>query len=251
MRLFEVLGVKVAAVQLRDVVELMKQWIPNKGHPHYICVANVNSVMFAIKNQAYRHALNCADVVVPDGMPLVWIGRSRGFSLKKRVYGPDLLLAFCRLARKKGYSSFFYGGVTGTPERMVENLKTKFPELKVVGTYSPPFRPLTNEEDKQVVQMINNASPDVLWVGLGCPKQEHWMYEHKGVIKVSVMIGVGAAFDFLSGKVRQAPKWMQNMGLEWLFRLLQEPKRLSYRYLIYNPLVALHLLLQWSRLRKY
>jgi len=251
MRLFEVLGVKVAAVQLRDVLELMKQWIANKGDPHYMCVANVNNVMLAIKDQSYRHALNSADIVVPDGMPLVWIGRSHGFPLKERVYGPDLLLAFCHLAQKKGYSNFFYGGAEGVPERMVENLKSKFPGLKVVGTYSPPFRPLTKEEDEHVVQMINNASPDVLWVGLGCPKQEHWMYEHKNVIRVSVMIGVGAAFDFLSGRVRQAPKWMQNVGLEWLFRLLQEPRRLSYRYLIYNPLVALHLLLQWSGLRKY
>ena len=241
METFDVLGIKVATVQIKDVLDMMEEWIANRRDSHYVCVTNVNNVMFSVKNRDYGIVLNSADLAVPDGMPLVWIGRSYGLPIKQRVYGPDLLLAFCELAEKRGYSSFFYGGAEGVPEKMVKNLKKKFPGLRVVGTYSPPFRPLTQGEDRDIVQMINGSSPDVLWVGLGCPKQEIWMYEHRDKIKVPVMVGVGAAFDFFAGRVRQAPKWMQNAGLEWLYRLIQEPKRLAGRYIIGNSLFLSYL----------
>lgn len=152
-----------------------------------------------------------------------------------RVYGPDLMLALCERSLEKGYRHFFYGGAPGVPERLAERLGARFPGLRVVGTFSPPFRPLTLEEDEKVVRMINGASPDILWVGLGAPKQERWMAEHRDRLRVPVMIGVGAAFDFYAGVKRQAPRWMQRAGLEWLFRLCQEPRRLWRRYLLNIP----------------
>ena len=175
-------------------------------------------------------------------MPLVWLSRARGFGYVNRVYGPDLMLALCERSLSKGYRHFLYGGAPGVPEKLAENLKRRFPGLDVVGTYSPPFRPLTHEEDERVVRMINEAGPDIVWVGLSTPKQERWMAGHIGRLEAPVLIGVGAAFDFHSGVKRQAPRWMQRSGLEWLFRLLTEPRRLWRRYLIYNSLFVWNLM---------
>jgi N-acetylglucosaminyldiphosphoundecaprenol N-acetyl-beta-D-mannosaminyltransferase len=195
--------------------------------------------------------LDSADLCVPDGMPLVWIGRSRGYPLKRRVYGPDLLLEFCRETNTKGYRHFFYGGGPDVPEALAAKLKAQFPLLEVAGVYSPPFRPLTPEEDARAVELINRSAADVLWVGLGCPKQEYWMYEHRDQLRVPVLVGVGQAFDVHAGRLRQAPVWMREHGLEWLFRLMSEPRRLWKRYLIYNSQFIFSELLELLGARKF
>jgi N-acetylglucosaminyldiphosphoundecaprenol N-acetyl-beta-D-mannosaminyltransferase len=174
----------------------------------------------------FRNVLDKADMVVPDGMPLVWISRIREYSLRRRVYGPELILSFCQEAARSGYRLFIYGGDTGVPEALAARLQALCPGIRIVGTRSPPFRPLTAEEDAAAVDAINRAEPDVLWVGLGTPKQDRWMLEHRDLLRVPVMVGVGAAFDSLTSRKKQAPAGMQEHGPEWLFRLLQEPRRL-------------------------
>lgn len=228
---FEVLGVRVDAVQIPDVVARMERWISERQGSHFVAVTGMHGVSEAQRDPSFKEVLNKADLVVPDGMPLVWIGRLRGHDLKRRVYGPELMLAFCEKTACKGYGHFLYGGAPGVPEDLAEHLMKRFPGLRVAGTYSPPFRPLTAEEDAEIVDMINKADPDVLWVGMSTPKQERWMYEHRDKLRVPVMVGAGAAFDLNVGRVRQAPRWMRENGLEWLWRLIQEPRRLWRRYL--------------------
>jgi len=191
------------------------------------------------------------DLVVPDGMPLVWLGRRRGHHLPRRVYGPDLMLEFCEKTAGRGYRHFFYGGEPDVPERLADSLKRRFPTMEVCGTFSPPFRSLGPEEDQEIVTMISRAAPDVLWVGLGTPKQERWMHEHRDKLHVPVLVSVGAAFDLLSGRRNQAPRWMREHGLEWLFRLLQEPRRLWRRYLIDGTRFVVYLGLYSLRLKSF
>jgi len=248
---FKVLGVRVNAVQISDVIGQMERWISGRDASHTIAVANVHVVMEAQHDVSFRKALDAADLIVPDGMPLVWHGRLKGFRLRRRVYGPDLAWDFFRETEGRGYTHFFFGSAPGVPEKLAVEMKKRFSNLKVVGTYSPPFRPPTKEEDAQVVEMINRADPDVLWVGLGCPKQERWMYDHQKCLKAPVMVGVGAAFDFFSGRIRQAPAWMREHGLEWLCRLWQEPKRLWHRYLVYNTQFIVYSCLEASGLKRF
>jgi N-acetylglucosaminyldiphosphoundecaprenol N-acetyl-beta-D-mannosaminyltransferase len=184
-------------------------------------------------------------------MPLVWISRLQGFRHVDRVYGPDLMLAVCERSAERGFRNFLYGGREGVAERLSARLRERFPRLQIVGTYCPPFRPLTEEEDARVVAMINRSGADIVWVGLSTPKQERWMAAHLGKIEVPVMIGVGAAFDFHAGLVPQAPRWMQRSALEWLFRILAEPRRLWRRYLVNNPTFIMLILFQALSLRRY
>jgi N-acetylglucosaminyldiphosphoundecaprenol N-acetyl-beta-D-mannosaminyltransferase len=178
---------------------------------------------------------NTSGLTVPDGMPMVWMSRLLGFPWVERVYGPDLMLKISALSAEQGYRNFYYGGAQGTAERLKENLKRTFPGLNVVGTICPPFRPLTAAEEQDVAAQINAARPDIVWVGLSTPKQELWMSTNINKLNVPVLVGVGAAFDFLSGEKKQAPKWMQRNGLEWLFRMAAEPRRLAGRYIQNNP----------------
>ncbi len=232
---FPVLGVQVDAVQIPDVIARMSEWIEQRAATHYITVTGMHGVMEAHQAAKFRAVLEDADMVVPDGMPLVWISRLRGYGLHRRVYGPELMLRFCQETARNGYRHFIYGGDTGVPEQLAARLEAECPGIRIVGMHSPPFRPLTLEEDAAAVNMINRAAPDVLWVGLGTPKQDRWMHEHRDRLRVPVMVGVGAAFDFLASRKKQAPAWMQEHGLEWLFRLLQEPRRLWKRYLVHGP----------------
>jgi len=231
---FELLGVKVHAVQTRDAVARMEEWIRNRGRCHTIAPTGMHGIVEAQHNPSFKAILNATDAVVPDGMPLVWLGRRKGHHLPRRVYGPDLVLEFCEKTAGRGYRHFFYGGGPGVPDRVAESLKRRFPAIEVCGTFSPPMRPLDPQEDKEIVTLISRAAPDVLWVGLGTPKQERWMHEHRDQLQVPVLVSVGAAFDILSGRRKQAPRWMREHGLEWLFRLLQEPRRLWRRYLVYG-----------------
>lgn len=230
---FKVLGVRVHAVQIPDVVAQMERWISQRSGSHFIAVTGMHGVTEAQHDLRFKHILNSADLVVPDGMPLVWLARWHGRPLSRRVYGPELMQTFCRTTASK-YRHFFYGGLPGVPSRVADVMKGKY-AVKVAGTYSPPFRALSREEDEDILANIQACEPDVLWVGLSTPKQERWMYDHRPKLRIPVIIGVGAAFDFHIGRVRQAPAWMREHGLEWLFRLRQEPRRLWRRYLVYGP----------------
>jgi N-acetylglucosaminyldiphosphoundecaprenol N-acetyl-beta-D-mannosaminyltransferase len=204
------------------------------------------------RDEEMRRAVNGAGLATPDGMPLVWLSRRwQNQTRVERVYGPDLMLALCHCSVKRGYSHYFYGGAAGVPELLAEKLERLIPGLKLAGTYSPPFHPLTTAEDAQIVTRINQATPDIVWVGLGTPKQDLWMAAHRDQLTAPVLVGVGAAFDFHTGRIPQAPPGMQRAGLEWLFRLWQEPRRLWYRYLVYNPLFIALVAAQLLKLRRY
>lgn len=232
--LVDVLGVNVSAIDMPMALDTIEGWI-RRREPHYVCVTGVHGVMESQRDENLRQIHNEAGLVTPDGMPLVWLSHARGQAHVRRVYGPDLMLRICERSIANGYSHFFYGGGDGVPELLEERLKQRFPGLEVAGSYSPPFRALTADEDAAIVQRINDARPDIVWVGLSTPKQERWMHAHVGRLRAAALIGVGAAFDFHAGLKHQAPTWMQRSGLEWLFRLMSEPRRLGRRYLVNNP----------------
>jgi N-acetylglucosaminyldiphosphoundecaprenol N-acetyl-beta-D-mannosaminyltransferase len=246
---FKVLGVRVHAVQIPDVIARMENWIAARNPCRFIAVTGMHGVTEAQHDPFFKQILNSADLVVPDGMPLVWLGRHHGYPLGRRVYGPELMQTFCRATGCK-YRHFFYGGMPGVAALMANVLQSQH-GISVAGHYAPPFRPLSNQEDEEIVALINAARPDVLWVGLSTPKQERWMYEHRPRLVVPAMVGVGAAFDLNSGRSRQAPSWMREHGLEWSFRLLQEPRRLWKRYLIYGSEFACRVTLELLSLRRF
>jgi N-acetylglucosaminyldiphosphoundecaprenol N-acetyl-beta-D-mannosaminyltransferase len=218
---------------------------------NYVTITGVHGVVESQFDEDLRRIHNEAGMVTPDGMPMVWLGRNRGFEYMDRVYGPDLMLAVCERSQINGSRHFFYGGDNGVPELLRDRLIERYPGLQIVGTYSPPFRPLVDEEQTAVIDMINDANPDIVWVGLSTPKQERWMAAHVGRLNASVLIGVGAAFDFHAGLKMQAPRWMQRSGMEWFFRLMSEPRRLWRRYLKTNSLFLLLVALQAAGLKRY
>jgi N-acetylglucosaminyldiphosphoundecaprenol N-acetyl-beta-D-mannosaminyltransferase len=234
---FQVLGVRVDAVQMPEVVARLRSWIDDRPPiARFVAVTGMHGIAESRQNNQFHEVLNAADLVVPDGMPLVWLGRLKGYPLRRRVCGAELMDAFCGESGK-AYRHFFYGGGPEVAERLASVLHQKHGIL-IAGTYTPPFRPLTEAEGKELVSLVERASPDVLWVGLSTPKQENWMYEQRHKLRVPVMLGVGAAFDMNSGNMRRAPKWMREHGMEWLFRLASEPRRLWRRYLITIPKAA-------------
>jgi N-acetylglucosaminyldiphosphoundecaprenol N-acetyl-beta-D-mannosaminyltransferase len=245
-----ILGVCVSAINLPRAVEVIEDWIARRER-RYVCVTGVHGVMESQPDFGLRQIHNAAGLVTPDGMPLVWISRFKGHPEVDRVYGPDLMLALCRRSIETGHRHFLYGGLPGVPEQLAARLQARFPGLRIVGTYSPPFGPLSAEEEARVTRLIDQAAPDVVWVGLSTPKQERWMAAHVGQVNAPVLIGVGAAFDFHAGLKKQAPRWMQRSGLEWLFRLMTEPRRLWKRYLVNNPKFILAVAMQFAGLRRY
>lgn len=200
----------------------------------YVCFSTVHMVMESHDDPEFGKRVNAADLIVPDGKPLVWMQRRQGRREAQQVRGNDLVIALCQYASKNGITVGFYGGKHEVIDAIKARAQSELPDLKIVYAYAPPFRPLTDEEDASIVGEINAASPDILFVGLGCPKQENWMSAHRDRLKC-VLLGVGASFDFYAGSVRECPAWIGRLGLEWLFRLTQEPKRLWRRYLILNP----------------
>ena len=240
----DVLGTQLDIIQISGVINCMSDWIKEKKYGKYIVVSNAYDVVTGRRDVKIKNAANASALTILDGISLVLIARLYGYAFGKRAYGPDLMLAFLKLSEEKGYSHFFYGSKVETLSLLVRNLKEKFPHLKVLGTYSPSFKPLSDDEDRVIVNIINKAAPDVLWVGLGTPKQQLWMYEHRDKLRVPVMVGVGAAFDFLAGVKPQAPRWVRDNGFEWLFRLVTEPKRLWRRYLINYPLFVYYVLVE-------
>jgi N-acetylglucosaminyldiphosphoundecaprenol N-acetyl-beta-D-mannosaminyltransferase len=229
-----ILGVDVCAIDMDDALATIEQWIAART-PNYVCITGVHGVIESQGNARLRGIHNKAGLVTPDGMPLVWMSRALGYRRTRRVYGPDLMQALSSLSARRGYTQFYYGGNEGVADLLKQALEARYPGLQVVGTHTPPFRALTAEEDEAIVAKINAAKPDIVWVGLSTPKQEYWMAEHLKRVDAPVMIGVGAAFDFLAGLKPQAPRVMQRNGLEWLYRLATEPRRLWRRYLYIVP----------------
>lgn len=246
---FNLLGVRVHALQIPEVVTWMEAAIADRSRCRFLSATGMHGVTEAQHDPQFKEILNAADLVVPDGMPLVWAARRHKLPLRRRVYGPELTETFCRVTGAK-YSHFFYGGAPGVAEHLGEVLQERY-GIRVAGCYSPPFRPLTGAEEITVREIIESAKPDVLWVGLSTPKQERWMYAHRNVLAVPLLMGVGAAFDFHTGRVKQAPAWMQENGLEWLFRLVQEPRRLWRRYLIYGSQFAWNVSLELIGFKKF
>jgi N-acetylglucosaminyldiphosphoundecaprenol N-acetyl-beta-D-mannosaminyltransferase len=245
-----ILGVGVSPITMDHALSTFDDWIARRD-PHYVCVTNLHGIIESQRDPRLRSIHNGAGLVTPDGMPLVWVSRLLGFRGVERVYGPDLLLAVCEHSTRRGYRHFFYGGAAGVPEQLAATLRRRFPGLRVAGTYSPPFRPLTDEEQTGIIRRINAASPDIVWVGLSTPKQEHWMAAHTGRLTAPVLAGIGAAFDFHAGRKKQAPRWMQRSGLEWCFRLGTEPRRLWRRYATIIPTFLVLFGLQVVGLREY
>lgn len=237
----------IHSTSYEDACDRIQYWADNNVSC-YIVAANVHVVMMGYWQQAYREILNQAALVTPDGMPLVWAMRLLGIKRQTRVYGPDLMLAWCDRAAKLGIPIYLYGGTAETLTKLELNFKQRFPELIIAGKHSPPFRPLTLAEEAEDIQRIEASGAKVVFVGLGCPKQEQWMARQQGKLE-AVMVGVGAAFRFHSGEVTQAPRWVMQWGFEWLYRLIKEPKRLWQRYLINNPIFLW--LLGWQLLRNY
>jgi N-acetylglucosaminyldiphosphoundecaprenol N-acetyl-beta-D-mannosaminyltransferase len=246
----EVLGVPLALTDYERTIEWMDATIAT-GQRGYVCVAAVHTVMACQEDPELRAAVLGSDLTVPDGQPLVWAMNALGHDLSSRVYGPDLMARYCERAALTGARMFLYGGRNqGALVQLALNLRTRYPGLNIVGGYAPPFRALTVEEESFVLDEINRSQADVVWVGIGVPKQEKWMAAMRGRLRAPVLVGVGAAFDFHAGLVSQAPRWMQSMGLEWAYRLLQEPGRLWRRYLRYNPRFVLGFLRQWLAHRR-
>ena len=215
----------------------------------YICVSNVHTTVMAFRDESYRKVQNSGAMALPDGQPLSIVSRRRGYSEAQRVPGPDLMPAILHLSEERGYRHYFYGSTPETLEKLRKVLLDRFPKLQIVGMYAPPFRPLTEEEDQEAVRQINGSGADFVWVALGAPKQEKWMYEHRGRVN-GLMIGVGAAFDFIAGTVRRAPMWMQKLCLEWVYRICQDPKRMFPRYVSTNFAFLWHVHRESKAIRK-
>jgi N-acetylglucosaminyldiphosphoundecaprenol N-acetyl-beta-D-mannosaminyltransferase len=244
-----ILGVGINALTIDSTVNFIQSCI-NKSESQYICVIPAHTIMQGYRQPHFRKIINLSGLSTPDGMGVVWLLRLKGYKNVERVYGPDLMNAICRNSVETNWRHYFYGGEPGVPERLAEKLINKYPNLSIAGMYSPPFRDLTIEEDKNIINRINETHPDIVWVGIGSPKQEIWMYEHIDKINNSVLIGVGAAFDFLSGSKPQAPLWIQRYGLEWIFRLASEPRRLWRRYIQY-PLFGILVIAQILRIKQF
>lgn len=230
----DVLGVEISAIDLELAVKQIRTWVSVRSR-NYVCVRDVHGVVASQRDPELLDIHNRAGMVTPDGMPLVWCGRLAGASWTRRVYGPDLMLAVCEESTVDGTRHFLYGAGPGVADELAEKLRSRFPDIQIVGTYSPPYGDLTEDEATETAAMINEARPDIVWVGLSTPKQERWMANFRQRLEAPVLIGVGAAFDMHSGRVRQAPAWIRRLGFEWLFRLAVEPRRLWRRYLVAIP----------------
>jgi N-acetylglucosaminyldiphosphoundecaprenol N-acetyl-beta-D-mannosaminyltransferase len=245
-----VLGVGISVLNLTTAREVIAKAVAAK-HKGYICVTGVHGVTEAQDNPAFRQVLNNSFLCTPDGMPMVWMGKFNGFREMGRVYGPDLMLELCRWSQNYPCKHFFFGGAPGVAEELKARLESRFPGLQVAGCYTPPFRPLNSDEETELKQMLQRTKPDIMWIGLSTPKQEQFMARYLSQLEVTLMIGVGAAFDFHSGRVKQAPRWIQRSGFEWLYRLCQEPRRLARRYLRNNPLFLARVFSQLTGIKQY
>lgn len=246
----EVLGVGISPVNMDSAFGRIDGWI-RRREANYVCITGVHGVMESQARPELKRIHNQAGMVTPDGMPMVWINWLRGNTHVRRVYGPDLMRNTCLKGVARGYKHYLYGGAEGVAETLTAQLQKDYPGIEIAGSYTPPFRPLTPTEDADVVKRINDSGADIVWVGLSTPKQEYWMAEHVGRIEVPVMVGVGAAFDFLAGLKSQAPRIVQKIGMEWFYRMVTEPKRLAKRYLTNNPKFVWNMAIETLGLRDF
>lgn len=246
-----VLGLRVHMIQMGEALGLLEHWIQERVRCRQVVVTQMHGVMEGRRDRDFMTILNSADLFLPDGVSLSLVGRQRGFGSQKRVCGSDLMWEFFKAAEEKGYRSFFYGDTEETLRLLTLRLSKAFPRLAIAGVHSPPFRTLTPEEAAQEIKMINESGADVLWVGLGLPKQERWIFEHKDKLNVPVAVGVGAAFKFLSGQVNRAPSWLGDNGLEWLWRFIHEPGRVWRRVLLDGPQFVFYVTLESLGLKKF
>jgi N-acetylglucosaminyldiphosphoundecaprenol N-acetyl-beta-D-mannosaminyltransferase len=245
-----VLGVGISAINLDMAIASVAEALDQQAKG-YVCVTGVHGVSEAQRDPAFRAILNQSFLTTPDGMPMVWMGRWQGFREMSRVYGPDLMLRVCEASQARGWTHFLYGGAPGVAEALQRRLEQRFPGLKIVGVHTPPFRPLAADEEQELVRQVAALKPHIFWVGLSTPKQERFMAQYASQLDATLFFGVGAAFDIHAGRIRQAPRWMQRSGLEWLFRLACDPGRLWQRYLVNNPLFILRALSQLTGITKY
>jgi N-acetylglucosaminyldiphosphoundecaprenol N-acetyl-beta-D-mannosaminyltransferase len=247
---FNVLGVALHAMNLRVATDAVLAAVRER-RKGYVCVTGVHGVTEAQNDPAFRHILNAAFLNTTDGMPLVWLGRHDVGGAVDRVYGPDLMLELFAATQNGEATHFFYGGAPGVAEELKGKLEARFPGVRIVGTFTPPFRPLDAAEELALIDLVRERKPDLMWIGLSTPKQERFMAEYLPKLDTTVMFGVGAAFDFHSGRVRQAPRWIQRSGFEWLYRLCSDPSRLARRYLVNNPLFVWRIAGQMLGLKQY
>jgi N-acetylglucosaminyldiphosphoundecaprenol N-acetyl-beta-D-mannosaminyltransferase len=236
----DILGVRISALNMDLAIQTIESWIRNEER-HYVCICTVHTIMECQRSSELKATVNAAGIRTPDGMPLVWLSRNAGHDHVSRVYGPDLMLELCRRSGVEGHRHFFYGGGPGVVETLVDRLTSKFPDLDVAGIHTPGMLASGEIEKEDTIDKINESNADIVWVGLGAPKQDWWVANHRSLLNAPVLIAVGAAFDFHSGAVKQAPGWMQRNGLEWLFRLTQDPRRLWRRYILDNSRFMLRL----------
>jgi N-acetylglucosaminyldiphosphoundecaprenol N-acetyl-beta-D-mannosaminyltransferase len=244
-----ILGVGLSVINRPSALRLFIDAVKQKRRG-YITVTGVHGVMECQKDEALRAIHNEAFLCTPDGMPMVWLGKVAGFREMARVYGPDFMLDVCEASPKEGIRHFFYGGANGVAAELQQKMTARFPGLAVVGTYEPHFRPLNADEEAHLKKLVHDTRPDVIWVGLSTPKQERFMAEYLPKLEVTLLVVVGAAFDFHTGRVKQAPSWMQSVGLEWFYRLTQEPRRLWKRYLTNNPRFVFLIFCSWLGIKK-
>lgn len=245
-----VLGVAVSAINLESAVDLASRCVDD-GDRGYICLTGVHGVMEARTDPAFRLILNRATINAPDGMPMTWVGRLQGFRQMDRVFGPDFMATMCRLSVQRGYRHFLYGGQPGVAELLRENLQERFPGIQITGTYTPPFTSLAPEQEREIIARVREAKPHILWVGLGTPKQERFMAQYLHRLQVPLLVGVGAAFDYHTGRIRDCSGWVKRAGLQWAHRAMQDPARLWKRYLRNNPAFLWHIGMQISGVRRY
>jgi N-acetylglucosaminyldiphosphoundecaprenol N-acetyl-beta-D-mannosaminyltransferase len=244
MERVNILGVGVSAINMEMALSRIDGWIERR-EPNYVIAVPAHCIVECLRSEKLRRIYNRAGMVTPDGRPIAWICRLLGYRYVEQVRGSDLMLEVCKRSVSTGYRHFLYGGwPPDVVEQLALRLRERFPGIQIVGTYAPPFRHVTSEEDAMIVERINATRPDVVWIGLGAAKEEYWSESHVGKIVAPVLIGVGAAFDFHSGRKAHAPRWMIRMGLEWFFRCLNEPRRLIPRYLRDNPRFIWNILLQ-------
>ncbi|MEZ5490835.1 MAG: WecB/TagA/CpsF family glycosyltransferase [Gammaproteobacteria bacterium] len=229
-----IMGLAVDAIEFDQAVELILSFAATRP-ANYVCVNSAQDVVISQTDSRFRNIVNQADLATADGWPVVWGIRRQGLNQGGRVTGPDLMLRVCQESVARGLSHYLYGGAAEVPELLTRKLQERFPGISIAGAYSPPFRPLTPEEDEEVIKTINESNADILWIGISTPKQHFWLEEHVNKLNVGVILVVGAAFDFHSGRVKRAPLWMRDHGLEWLFRAASEPRRLGSRYVKYLP----------------
>ena len=243
---FPLLATPISSVNMESAIQTVREWIKQKEHGRMVCFSTVHMIMEGLKNEGFRSLLTSMDMNCPDGRPLVWAARLRGYKNTSQVCGPEFMPTFCAETLDMKIRHFFYGGGPGVAQKVAEELKKRMPGLQVAGTYTPPFGPVTPQLDMEITAAINNSNADVVWVCLGCPKQELWMKSHRDKLNASVLLSVGFAFDVVAGVKKRAPKVMRDYGLEWVYRIGQEPRRLWRRYLVYNSLFLYYYLREYG-----